>query len=146
MRKIKTFFLFSLLLIFRDKCRTYSSTRLTRGTRVSWEADRTLQTDRDTQRLIWTHIPDSVSTAALPYLILHQSWLSVCLSVCVCVSVELTYRVTLGTIISRGSAPTGGSSSSWWAGFSLLTRLSSGTLRKNASQPRHRERYMTRWQ
>lgn len=51
-----------------------------------------------------------------------------------CVSVELTYRVTLGTIISRGSTGTGWSSSSGWAGFSFFTSLSSWALRKNESQ------------
>ena len=94
------------------------------------------------RRLSLTQIFDITSTTALvadsstekydtvmlllTALIMHKSWL--------CVSVELTYRVTLGTIISRGSAATRGSSSSWWAGFSLLTSLSSWALGKNESQ------------
>lgn len=64
------------------------------------------------------------------------------MTVCVCKTVQLTYRVTLGTVISRGSAGTGGSGSSGWASFSLLTSLSSGALRKHASQAYHHEDYM----
>lgn len=127
----------------RDKCSTYSSTRLTRGTRVSWEADRTLQTDRDTEKTepdsdIWHRVNNNSGSRQLDWEIWHgdsaadsfnnASVMTVC--VCVWETVELTYRVTLGTVISGGSAGTGRSSSSGWASFSLLTSLSSGALKK----------------
>lgn len=72
-------------------------------------------------------------TLSLAALIVHQSWMRVC------VFVQLTYRVTLGTIISRGSTCTGGSSSSWGPSFSLLTRLSFRALRKYKSMSCHHE-------
>lgn len=125
-----------------DKRSTYSSTRLTRGTRVSWEANRTLQRDWDSEKTeldsdIWHHVTTALAANSLTEkydkvmllltaLIMHKSQL--------CLSLVLTYRVTLGTVISRGSAATGGSSSSRWAAFSLLSSLSFWALGKNASQ------------
>lgn len=49
---------------------------------------------------------------------------------------QLTYRVTLWTVISRGSSGTGGSSSSRWASISLLTRLPPEALSRNMSSVR----------
>lgn len=46
-------------------------------------------------------------------------------------AIQLTYRVTLWTVISRGSSGAGGSSSSRWASVSLLTRLPSEALSRN---------------
>lgn len=48
--------------------------------------------------------------------------------------IQPTYRVTLWTVISRGSSGTGGSSSSRWARISLLTRLASEALSRNMSR------------
>lgn len=71
-------------------------------------------------------------------LIMPQSWQRVWHAV------QLTYRVALGTIISRRSAAAGRSSSSWWASLSLLTGFSSDALMKNASQACHRENHRGR--
>lgn len=132
-----------------DKCSTYSSTGLTRGTRVSWEADRTLQTDRDTEKTepdsdIWHRINNNSGSRQLDWEMRHGDSAADSFNnasvmiVWVCVTAELTYRVTLGAVISGGSAGTGGSSSSGWASLSLLTNLSSGAL-ENASQACHHE-------
>lgn len=61
----------------RDKCSTYSSTRLTRGARVSWEADRTLQTDRGIEKSelashIWHCVNNSCSRRKLDWEIWHN--------------------------------------------------------------------------
>lgn len=132
----------------RDKCSTYSSTRLTRGARVSWEADRTLQTHRGIEKSelashIWHCVNNSCGRRKLDWEIWHNDAVagsSNSASVMdACVFVQLTYRVTLGTIISRGSTCTGGSSSSWGPSFSLLTRLSFRALRKYKSMSCHHE-------
>lgn len=107
--------------------RTYSSTRLTRWTWVSREADGTLQTERDNKTLSctvrWRQLEPS---ARIQWATQTQQWPSS--------AIQPTYRVTLWTVISRGSSGTGGSSSTRWAAISLLTRLASEALSRNMSR------------
>lgn len=105
---------------------TYSGTGLTRWTWVSWEADGTLQTERDNKTLSCTAC---CVTAARTQWAVQTRQRPSC-------AIQLTYRVTLWTVISRRSSGAGGSSSSRWASISLLTRLSSEALSTNISRVR----------
>lgn len=107
---------------------TYSGTGLTRWTWVSWEADGTLQTERDNKTLSCTVC--CVTAARTQWAV--QTWQRPSCAI------QLTYRVTLWTVISRRSSGAGGSSSSRWASISLLTRLSSEALSTNISRVRTR--------